>query len=111
MLAHGFYPVQPETVKHGACSFHDTENSNCQVKPDSEEDDGHDDSNNSGGAKRVVKCHLPQHGRKLLVSQRESPEPQVGGSMRDTIQAKLCAHVSSYSADRLFSSLPIVWIV
>lgn len=49
---HSFDPVQPQTMQHGASSFHYHQYHNCGAEPESEQDDYHDDANSTGESKR-----------------------------------------------------------
>ena len=90
MLAHRLDPVETQRVQHGTGALHDDQNSDGEEEPDGEEDEDSDDANSTGHGESVGERHGPQHDGELLVSERQSPETEVRGSVRDTVEAEFC---------------------
>ena len=90
MLAHRLDPVETQRVQHGTSAFHDDQNSDGEEEPDGEEDEDGDDANSTGHGESIGERHRPQHDGELLVSERQSPETEVRGSVRDTVEAEFC---------------------
>ena len=88
VLAHGFDPVQSQTVQHGAGALHDTQHGDGQDEPQVEQTHDHDDGQDSGLLEGDSDRHRPQHDRQLLVGQGERPETEVGGRVRHTVEAE-----------------------
>jgi hypothetical protein len=89
MLAHGFDPVQSQTVQHGRCTLHDDQNGNSEEEPDDEEEEDDKGTSSSSEGESVSQGHGPQHDRQLLMSKRQSPETQVRSSVGDTVETEL----------------------
>lgn len=59
-----------------------------QEEPHSKTNNNHDDTDNAAHFEGRAKSHRPKHNTQLLMSERQSPKSEVGGSMRDTVQTE-----------------------
>jgi hypothetical protein len=90
MLAHRLDPVETQRVQHGTRALHDDQDGDGEEEPDGEEEEDGDDAHSASHGESVGKGHGPQHNGELLVSERQSPETEVRGSVRDTVEAEFC---------------------
>ena len=90
MLAHRFDPVETQGVQHGTRALHDDQDGDGEEEPDGEEDEDCDDADSTGHGESVGEGHGPQHDGELLVSERQGPETEVRGGVRDTVEAEFC---------------------
>ena len=90
MLAHRLDPVETQRVQHGTRTLHDEQDGDGEEEPDGEEEEDGDDTNSTGHGESIGEGHGPQHDGELLVSERQSPETEVRGSVRDTVEAEFC---------------------
>ena len=90
MLAHRLDPVETQRVQHGTRTLHDDQDGDGEEEPDGEEDEDSDDANSTGHGESVGERHGPQHDGELLVSERQSPETEVRGSVGDTVETEFC---------------------
>ena len=111
MLAHRLDPVETQRVKHSTRALHHDQDSDGEEEPDGEEDEDGDNSNSTGHGESVGESHGPQHDGELLVSERQSPETEVRGSVGDTVEAEFCGLVLAmgYLSDCIMN-LPMVWM-
>ena len=77
-------------MQHGTCSLHNYQYRDGGVEPEPEDENHHEDANDTCEAETDGQCHIPKDNRKLSVRQRESPQTEVGGGVRDAIEAKFC---------------------
>jgi len=89
MLAHGFDPVQSQTVQHGGCTLHDDQDGNSKEEPDNEEEEDDKGTGGTSEGESILQGHGPQHNRQLLMSKRQSPETEVRSSVRNTVETEL----------------------
>lgn len=75
-------------MQHGTGAFHNTQDRNCEDEPHEEGDDKHEDLHRASHAESVTQCHTPEHNGKLLMSQRERPKSEVGGSVGDAVETE-----------------------
>lgn len=94
MLAHRLDPMETQRVQHGTRALHDDQDRDGEEEPDGEEDEYGDDANSTGHGEGIGEGHGPQHDGELLVSERQGPETEVRGSVRDTVEAEFCRLVS-----------------
>ena len=80
-------------MQHGARALHDDQDGDSEEEPNGEEDKDSEDTFNTSHAEGVGEGHGPQHDGELLVSERQSPETEVRGSVGDTVEAELCKFV------------------
>jgi len=55
---------------------------------DCEEDEDAKDACDAGEAKGVGQRHAPEHDGELLMCERQGPETEVGGCVRNAVQAE-----------------------
>ena len=67
VLAHGFDPVQSQTVQHGRGTLHDDQDSDSKEEPNNEEAEDDKGTSDTGEGKGVGQSHRPQHNRQLLM--------------------------------------------
>lgn len=66
-----------------------------QKEPHKEEAHDNEDAERALEAKGVGERHVPQYDRELLVRERQGPEAEIGGRVRDAVEAELCKSPTS----------------
>ncbi len=94
MLAHRLDPVETQRVQHGARALHDDQDGDGEEEPDGEEDEDGDDAHSTSHGEGIGEGHGPQHDGELLVSERQSPETEVRGCVRNAVEAEFWKDVS-----------------
>lgn len=89
VLAHGFDPVQSQTVQHGGSTLHDDQYSDSEEEPDNEEEEDDKGTGYTSEGKGVGQGHGPQHNRQLLMGKRQSPKTKVRGGVGNTVETEL----------------------
>lgn len=88
MLAHSLNPVQTQRVQHGTSTFHHTKNHDGQREPETEYEYHQDGANNASVGESVLHGHLPQDNGETLMGKRQSPETEVGSSVRNAVKTE-----------------------
>lgn len=74
---------------HGRDTLYDDQNDTGQGKEARKHDGQADGAADARHLERRGHGHGPEHGRELLVGEREGPEAEVRGRVRDAVEAEL----------------------
>ena len=83
--------MQPQTVQHGARALHHAKHGNGREEPEAEDEEQEDDADDARHLESVAQRHVPEHLGQLQVAERQRPAPQIGGRVRDAVEAEFCA--------------------
>jgi hypothetical protein len=89
VLAVRLNPVQPQRMQERRKALHETQNPDRQPEPRAAHDGERDPPEDGRGVEEPLENHIPKHLGELRVRERERPEPEVGGGVRDAPEAEL----------------------
>lgn len=84
----GYRNAKREITHHSRNTLHDNQNDTAEEEEDGKDDDQEDGAADASHLEGVGHGHGPEHSRQLLVGERQCPETEVRGRVRDTVEAE-----------------------